>query len=84
MPHRDPRHALAERVQSVRREIFGECGGPVLARKLKLPYRTWMRYEAGTMMPAEILLRFLRLTNAHPYWLLTGRGPKYRTGKPTD
>jgi hypothetical protein len=56
----------------------------MLAKQLKVPFRTWMNYEAGVTMPAEILLRFIALTNANPEWLLKGHGPRYRTGGPRD
>jgi hypothetical protein len=36
------------------------------------------------MMPAEILLRFIALTNANPDWLLKGHGARYRRGGPPE
>jgi hypothetical protein len=68
---------LARRLREIRRDRFGEHGGPELARRLHLPPRTWYNYEVGTTMPAEVLLSFLDLTGASPAWLLSGRGPKY-------
>jgi hypothetical protein len=68
---------LAQRVRSVRLDIYGECGGPLLAKQLNLPFRTWLNFEAGVVMPAEIMLHFITLTNASPNWLLTGRGERY-------
>src|SRR3954449_1302441 len=69
---------LAERLRSVRIELYGERGGPELARQLEIPNRTWYNYEIGVTVPAEILLRFLEVTTVEPYWLLHGEGPKYR------
>jgi hypothetical protein len=61
-------------------ELFGEHGGPELARKLDLPARTWYNYETGVTVPAEVLLGFIDQTGTNPLWLLTGEGPKYRRG----
>ncbi|WP_435007902.1 hypothetical protein P12x_005166 [Tundrisphaera lichenicola] len=82
-----PRHSdwqtikldLAHRIRVVREELFGELGGPLLAQKIGVPYRTWMNYEDGFTIPAQAILRFLEVTNADPHWLLTGAGDKYRT-----
>lgn len=68
---------LAERVREVRTELYGENGGPLLAEALELPYRTWLGYEAGEMIPSEAILRFIELTGTNPHWLLTGEGLKY-------
>lgn len=70
---------LAERLRAVRIEIFGDRGGPELARQLEIPNRTWYNYEIGVTVPAEILLRFIEVTSVEPRWLLHGEGPKYRT-----
>jgi hypothetical protein len=69
--------ALAERVREVRLDVYGEHGGPLLAEVLQLPFRTWMNYEAGVTIPAQVILRFIEITRAHPHWLLTGTGPRY-------
>jgi hypothetical protein len=68
---------LAERVREIREETFGEHGGPLLAEALRLPFRTWLNYEAGCTIPALVILRFIEVTNAHHHWLLTGEGEKY-------
>jgi hypothetical protein len=73
---------LADRLARVRRELYGEHGGPELARALGLPYRTWADYEAGVSIPGEVLLAFIEATGAEPAWLLRGRGPTYRGGPP--
>lgn len=61
-------------------ELFGEHGGPELARNLDLPARTWYNYETGVTVPAEVLLSFIDQTGTNPVWLLTGEGPKYKRG----
>jgi hypothetical protein len=73
------RSGLAQRIRAVRIERFGAHGGPLLAQSLHIPYREWLSYETGGMIPAQVLLQFIELTQAHPHWLLTGDGEKYRT-----
>jgi hypothetical protein len=68
---------LARRVREIRRELFGEDGGPRLADVLHLPARTWMNYEAGVAIPAPVILRLIDATGVSPQWLLSGRGPRY-------
>lgn len=68
------------RLREVRQELFGEHGGPELARRLNLPARTWYNYETGVTVPAEVLLAFIDQTEVNPTWLLTGDGPKYQGG----
>ena len=68
---------LARRVREVRMELYGAHGGPVLAEALRLPFRTWMNYEQGCTIPAQVILRFMEVTGAHPHWLLTGEGECY-------
>jgi SOS-response transcriptional repressor LexA len=72
------KNQLSARLRQVRQEIFGEHGGPELARRLGLPARTWYNYETGVTVPAEVLLGFMEETGANSSWLLTGTGPKYR------
>jgi hypothetical protein len=73
------RAEIAHRLREIRQELFGERGGPELARRLNLPVRTWYNnYETGVSLPAEILLAFIEQTGAHPWWVLTGEGSKYR------
>jgi hypothetical protein len=73
--------SLSRRLREIRQELFGEHGGPELARRLGLPARTWYNYETGVTVPAEVLLAFIDQTGASPVWLLTGNGPKYRRGQ---
>jgi hypothetical protein len=70
---------LADRVRMIREELFGQNGGPLLAREIGVPYRTWMNYEDGCTIPAHAILRFIEATNADPRWLLTGEGEPYRS-----
>jgi hypothetical protein len=70
--------SLSRRLREIRQEIFGDHGGPELARRLNLPARTWYNYETGVTVPAEVLLGFIEQTGANPIWLLTGEGPRYR------
>ncbi len=68
---------LARRIRAIRVELYGEHGGPLLAEALDLPFRTWHNYETGQTIPAESILRFIEVTDAHPHWLLTGEGVRY-------
>jgi hypothetical protein len=70
--------SLSRRLREVRQELFGEHGGPELARRLNLPARTWYNYETGVTVPAEVLLAFIDQTGANPVWLLSGEGTRYR------
>ncbi len=70
--------SLSRRLREIRQELFGEHGGPELARRLSLPARTWYNYETGVTVPAEVLLGFIDQTGANPLWLLSGEGLKYR------
>jgi predicted ester cyclase/transcriptional regulator with XRE-family HTH domain len=69
---------LAGRIREIRAEVFGESGGPELARRLGVPARTWSGYESGATVPAEVLLGLLEETGVEPHWLLRGEGPRYR------
>jgi hypothetical protein len=71
---------LAERLRQVRVDLYGERGGSEMARRLGVPIRTWYNYESGVTVPAEVLLRFLELTQVEPRWLLHGTGPLFRDG----
>ena len=72
---------LSRRLRDIRQEVFGEHGGPELARRLNLPARTWYNYETGVTVPAEVLLGFIDETGANPTWLLTGEGARYRQSR---
>jgi hypothetical protein len=70
---------LAQRVREVREDLYGVHGGPMLASALDIPFRTWHNYENGCTIPAPTILRFIEVTDAHPHWLLTGEGEKFRS-----
>src|SRR5918997_1796403 len=72
------KYSLAERLRAIRAELFGERGGPEMARRLGIPVRTWYNYEAGVTVPAEVVLKIIELTSVEPMWLLHGKGPKFR------
>lgn len=69
---------ISGRLRRIRLELFGEHGGPELARRLDLPARTWYNYETGVTVPAEVMLNFIHQTSVNPVWLLTGEGQIYR------
>ncbi len=73
---------VAERLRDLRTELYGERGGPELARRLGLPVRTWYNYEAGVTVPAEVVLRVIELTSVEATWLLHGTGAQFRTHAP--
>jgi hypothetical protein len=68
---------LAVRIREIREELYGAHGGPLIAKSLGIPFRTWLNYENGFTIPASSILRFIELTKANPHWLLTGQGDKY-------
>jgi hypothetical protein len=74
---------LARRVREVREDLYGEHGAQFLADALELPVRTWVNYEHGVMMPAEIILKLIDATGVSPEWLLTGEEPKYPAHSPS-
>jgi hypothetical protein len=71
--------ALATRLKALRLELFGDHGGPEMARRLDLPARTWYDCETGEAIPGEILVLLVERTQVCPTWLLTGRGPTLRS-----
>lgn len=75
---------LAERLAILRLELFGERGGPEMARRLGIPVRTWYNYEGGVTVPAEVVLKIIELTAVEPGWLLNGKGPKFRSASRAD
>jgi len=70
---------LASRLPAVRREWYGESGGPAFAAEPGSSERTWLNDVAGVVMPAHVLLCFLAATGASRRWLLDGRGEQYTT-----
>jgi len=63
-------------VRERREETFGGDAN-ALATDLEIPVHTWLNYEMGVIIPAEIILAFIGITKAHPVWLRTGEGEKY-------
>jgi hypothetical protein len=74
--------ALAERLAQLRAELYGDRGGPEMARRLGIPVRTWYNYEGGVTVPAEVILKIIELTSVEAAWLLHGEGPKFRSARP--
>jgi hypothetical protein len=74
--------ALAERLAALRSELYGDRGGPEMARRLGIPVRTWYNYEGGVTVPAEVILKIIELTAVEAGWLLHGEGPKFRHARP--
>jgi hypothetical protein len=68
---------LALRVREIRQEKFGDNGGQLMAESLRVPFRTWLEFESGRTIPADVILRLVEFTHANPHWLLTGLGDKY-------
>jgi hypothetical protein len=63
--------AMAERIRLTRQERFGNDVAS-LAAALCIPERTWLNYEAGVVMPANVMLGFLEICHADLSWLLHG------------
>lgn len=74
------RTTLATRLQQLRLERYGRHGAPELAERLGLPTRTWLNYEQGVTVPAEIVLKLIELTAVHPKWLLGADDPSRPAG----
>jgi hypothetical protein len=72
------KRALAERLGALRMELYGDRGGPEMARQVGIPVRTWYNYEGGVTVPAEVVLKIIELTSVEPTWLLHGQEPKFR------
>lgn len=69
---------LASRIRQIRVEKFGAEGVANVSRAMNIAPRTWDHFENGVMIPAWVLLQFIELTGVEPYWLLTGKGERYR------
>ena len=68
--------SLCRRIRELREDLYGEYGTESLAHALNLPEQTWRNFERGVTMPAEIMLKFLDLTETDPHWMLTGEGER--------
>ena len=53
-----------------------------MADALEIPLGTWLNYESGIAVPAEIVLQLQVLTSVSARWLLTGEGEKYDRRRP--
>jgi hypothetical protein len=71
------RAAMAARLREVREDFYGEHGSQFWADELGIPMETWLNYEQGIIVPAEIALKLLVFTSVCAEWLLTGEGEKY-------
>jgi hypothetical protein len=72
--------SLAYRVHEIREFLYGDNGVAALAQALEVPPATWLNYERGVTMPAEVLLHFMEVTRVHPHWLSTGKGERLIEG----
>ncbi len=63
---------MLDRIRAIRQEHYGQDVA-ALAAALSIPERTWLNYEDGVVMPAEIMLGFLELCGADPGWVLNGK-----------
>ena len=75
------RLAIARRIREIREAVFGDSGLPTVATLIGVTDHDWAGYEAGSTIPAEVILRFIEEVGVTPHWLLTGRGDKYRTAR---
>lgn len=69
---------LSVRIRQVRQEQFGAQGVRQLAQLLGVSDLAWLDFEAGSGVPAHILLDFIDLTGVSALWLMCGEGPKFR------
>jgi hypothetical protein len=65
---------LAQRLREIREDLYGGYGSRFLADALEIPLQTWLNYESGVVMPAEIVLQLIVMASVNPHWLLTGQG----------
>ena len=72
---------LPSRLRQVRTALYGEHGGPEMARLLGIPPQTWANYEDGVAVSGPILLLFIVTTDAEPRWLLTGEGARFQSSR---
>ena len=63
---------IGSRLREVREDLYGAGGAAALANALEVPEATWLNYERGVTMPADVMLEFIELTGTDPHWLLTG------------
>lgn len=71
------RTELAQRLREIREDLYGEHCSRFMAEALDVPLQTWLNYESGIVVPAEIVLQLQVLASVSAKWLLTGDGEKY-------
>jgi hypothetical protein len=83
MLHRrsDLRLTVSQRLREVRKAVFGDLGVPDVAAVIGVTDFEWLTYEAGGVIPAEVILKFIEETGVMPHWLLTGQGDKFRSSR---
>jgi hypothetical protein len=70
------RNLLADHLNEIRVQMYGENGGPEFVRILKIPVRTWYNYEMRVTVPAKVLLRRFAKMALRVRGSLTGGLPK--------
>ena len=78
-PKEQAARQVAYRLATLRRDQFGEHGGPLLAMMVGVSHREWYGYETGKPIPKSVLKKLAELTDTPLEWLLTGQG-----GRPED
>jgi hypothetical protein len=68
---------LSQRIRAVRTDLYGETGGPILARRLRIPLRSLARMETGAPFPGLLILKLIEVTGVNPLWLLSGDGERF-------
>ena len=63
--------------REIREFLYGENGAEALARAVNVPPATWLNYERGITMPADVLLDFIEVTRVDPHWLSAGEGHRF-------
>jgi hypothetical protein len=53
--------------------MYGEYA-QFLADALEIRVETWLNYESGVTMPAQVVLKLIDVARVNPHWLLTGQG----------
>ena len=76
-------HQIAQRLRTIREELFGLNGVEPLAAAIQIPAQTWRNYERGVTMPGDVLLRFLVRFCVSPDWLYTGEGDHLTVAPPS-
>jgi hypothetical protein len=76
LPDDQAARQVARRLVELRRDHFGEHGGPLLAILVGVSQREWFGYETGRPVPRGVLGKVAEITDTHLEWLRTGRGSK--------